>query len=129
MSRNACASLLLKLSFSLDLIQLNAFSIGSLLNSPRQGASSVSSLLANQDTHYWVAPKAPSFEEVISQSFYDQLNFIIKMIASRVYLLTNKQYARRFAFLGLVATCCFTGIQVMKGYVHDREQRFMKEYA
>jgi hypothetical protein len=47
---------------------------------------------------------------VISQSFYDQLNFIIKMNASRVYLLTKKQYARRFAFLGLVATCGFTGI-------------------
>jgi hypothetical protein len=51
------------------------------------------------------------------------------MNAQRVYLLTNKQYARRFAFLGLLSASGFAGVQVMKGYVEDRERRFKKEYA
>lgn len=51
------------------------------------------------------------------------------MNTQRVYLLTNKQYARRFTFISLVAFSGFAGVQIMKGYVADREQRFLKEYA
>lgn len=51
------------------------------------------------------------------------------MDSTRVYLLTNKQYFRRFAFLGLIGSSVSISTLCMKGYVADRESRFKTEYA
>ena len=51
------------------------------------------------------------------------------MDSTRVYLLTNKQYFRRFTFLGLVGSSVFLSVLLMKGYVADRESKFRTEYA
>jgi hypothetical protein len=53
----------------------------------------------------------------------------LKMETSRVYLLTNQQYARRFALIGLVGALGALTSLGMQFYVADRESRFRAEYA
>jgi len=51
------------------------------------------------------------------------------MDSNRIYLLTNKQYFRRFTFLGLIGLSVSLSVLSMKGYVADRESKFRTEYA
>ena len=49
------------------------------------------------------------------------------MSSERTYLLTNKQYFRRFLFLGLIGTGGLIGTEIVKNYIHERTYRFKIE--
>ena len=48
--------------------------------------------------------------------------------SERIFRLTNKQYKRRFIFLGFLAASGYGAILFMHGYSVDRERRFIREY-